>query len=246
MSFRVGSVATAGLFALFATGISLAQEAVDLELVLAVDVSGSIDEDEARLQRQGYIDAILNPLVIEAIKSGPLQRVAFTYFEWSGDYHQRTVVDWMILDGERTAKVFTEALAEAPLVRANRTSISAAIDYAQKQFARNGVDGTRKVIDISGDGYNNIGRSVTDARDDAVAQGTIINGLPIINENPNPTGRPGPKDLDEYFRDNVIGGPGSFVVVAYSFNDFSNAILNKLIREIADLGTSPAALATRQ
>ena len=223
-----------------------AEETVDVELILAVDVSGSIDEDEARLQRQGYIDAIMNALVIDAIKSGPLQRIALTYFEWSGDYHQRTVVDWMVIDGERTAQAFTQALAEAPLVKANRTSISAAIDYAQKQFARNSVEGTRKVIDISGDGYNNIGRSVTDARDDALAQGTIINGLPIINENPNPYGRPGPKDLDEYFRDYVIGGPGSFVIVAHSFNDFSNAILNKLIREIADAGAKPSTFAAIQ
>ncbi|MSO71783.1 MAG: DUF1194 domain-containing protein [Alphaproteobacteria bacterium] len=242
MRFRTQAVAAAASLALLLSwGLGRAEETVDVELILAVDVSGSIDEDEARLQRQGYIDAILNPLVIDAIKSGPHQRIALTYFEWSGDYHQHTVVDWMIIDGEHAAQEFTQALAEAPLTRANRTSISAALDYGQKQFARNAVEGTRKVIDISGDGYNNIGRSVTDARDDALAQGTIIDGLPIINENPNPFGRPGPKDLDEYFRDYVIGGPGSFVVVAHSFADFSNAILNKLIREIAALGAKPPA-----
>ena len=216
-----------------APGNAGAQEPVDLELVLAVDVSGSIDDYEATLQRQGYMSAVVHPRVIDAIESGLLQRIVVTYIEWSGDFNQRTVVGWTVIDGKESALAFASALSETPVVRARRTSISAAIDYVVPKFENNGYEGTRRVIDISGDGYNNIGRDVRDARDAAVAAGITINGLPIINDRPNPFGRPPPSDLDDYYEDNVIGGPGSFVFVAESFENFAQAILSKLIREIA-------------
>lgn len=223
-------------FAVFAPRTAVAQQPVDLELVLAVDVSGSIDEFEATLQRQGYMSAVVHPRVIDAIQSGILQSIAVTYVEWSGDFNQRTVVDWRVIDGKESALAFASALSETPVIRARRTSISAAIDYVVPKFENNGFDGTRRVIDISGDGYSNIGRSVPDARDAAVAAGITINGLPIINDRPNPFGRPPPSDLDDYYENNVIGGPGSFIVVAESFDNFSQAILSKLIREIAAAG----------
>ncbi len=214
---------------------------VDLELVLAVDVSGSIDEEEAKLQRRGYLEALTHHQVIEAIRQGPLQSIAVTYVEWSGDHNQRTIVDWTLIEDETSANAFASALSEVPVVRARRTSISAAIDYATKKFDGNGFEGTRNVIDISSDGYNNIGRTVTVSRDEAVERGVTINGLPILNDRPNPYGRPPPQDLDDYFDNFVIGGPGSFYIVAKSFEDFAAAILNKLIREIAQ--TAPPARA---
>lgn len=216
-----------------------AQEPVDIELVLAVDVSGSIDDFEATLQRQGYMSAIVHPRVIDAIQSGMLQRIAVTYVEWSGDFNQRTIVDWTVISNKENALAFASILSDMPIIRARRTSISAAIDYVVPTFENNGYDGTRRVIDISGDGYNNIGRDVREARDAAVSAGFIINGLPIINDRPNATGRPPPPDLDNYYEDNVIGGPGSFIVVAESFDNFSQAILSKLIREIAYIGSVP-------
>jgi hypothetical protein len=237
MSGRLHAVAAAaGTAVLLALSDGQAEETVDVELILAVDVSGSIDEDEARLQRQGYIDAIMNALVIDAIKSGPLQRIALTYFEWSGDYHQRTVVDWMVIDGERTAQAFTQALAEAPLVKANRTSISAAIDYAMAHLGRSPYQAPRRVIDVSGDGTNNSGRPVTAARDDAVAAGVTINGLVILSEVPLPTNprHTHPEGgLTAYYENNVIGGPGAFVVEAESFEAFGQLLISKLIKEIA-------------
>ena len=218
---------------------------VDLELVLAVDVSGSIDEEEAKLQRKGYLDAITHLQVIDAIKAGPLQRIAISYIEWSGDHNQRTIVDWTLIEDETSANSFASSLSEVPVVRARRTSISAAIDYATNMFDGNGFEGTRQVIDISSDGYNNIGRTVTVARDEAVERGVTINGLPILNDRPNPYGRPPPRDLDDYFDNFVIGGPGSFYIVAENFQDFAAAILNKLIREIAQREPDrPTKLAT--
>lgn len=206
---------------------------VDVELILAVDVSGSIDEEEAMLQRKGYLDALTHLQVIDAIKAGPLQRIAVSYVEWSGDHNQRTIVDWTLIEDETSANSFASSLSEVPVVRARRTSISAAIDYATNMFDGNGFEGTRRVIDISSDGYNNIGRTVTVARDEAVERGVTINGLPILNDRPNPYGRLPPRDLDDYFDKFVIGGPGAFYIVAENFQDFAAAILNKLIREIA-------------
>lgn len=213
-----------------------AEVPVDLELVLAVDVSGSVDEEEAKLQRTGYVDALLDPKVIGAIRSGPLGRIAVTYMEWAGDHFQRVIVGWTLLDGPTAAQSFVGALEEAPLRTAQWTSISAAIDHAATLFDGNGFEGTRRVIDVSGDGVNNRGRPVRDARDGAVAAGITINGLPILNDRPNPWGGPSPANLDLYYRDNVIGGPGAFLVPALSFDSFADAILSKLLLEISGIG----------
>jgi Protein of unknown function (DUF1194) len=209
------------------------KQPVDLELILAIDVSGSIDEFEAKLQRQGYQTALLNPKVIEAVRSGPLGRIALTYFEWAGEDHQTTVVDWAMVDGPESAAMFVGTLAENPPISGRRTSISAALDFAMQRFAKSHFEGTRRVIDVSGDGYNNSGRPLEDARAMALAQGVTINGLPIVNDRPGPFGWPAAVDLDKYFETNVIGGPRSFMIVANSFENFAEAILSKLIREIA-------------
>jgi hypothetical protein len=210
-------------------------EEVDLQLVLAIDVSGSIDDVEAQLQRNGYLKALAHPKVIEAIKSGPIGRVAVTYVEWAGDSFQHTVVEWRVIHDEASARAFVAALSETPILRERRTSISGAIDYAKARLAGSGYKSTRRAIDISGDGYNNIGRDVMAARDEAVAAGITITGLPINNDRPNPFGRPAVVDLDKYYESNVIGGPGAFVVVAKDFDSFASAILQKLILEISGL-----------
>lgn len=211
---------------------------VDLELVLAVDVSGSIDEVEARLQRQGYVMALSHPRVIEAIRSGGYGRIAVTYVEWANGGYQRTVAEWTLVEDAASAKGLAGGLAEAPVVTAHWTSISGAIDHAAQLFAGNGYEGLRRVIDVSGDGYNNNGRPADHAREDAVAMGITINGLPIINERPNPWGSAPAAGLDAYYREHVIGGPGAFLVVAQDFEDFATAILSKLILEI--VGTEPS------
>ncbi|MBM3487283.1 MAG: DUF1194 domain-containing protein [Alphaproteobacteria bacterium] len=205
---------------------------VDLQLVLAVDVSRSIDPEEAQLQRQGYIEAFTHPEVQKAIRSGPLGRIAVTYFEWAGTHHQQTIAAWTVIDGKPAAEKLAAILAASPVISANWTSISAAIDYAVPLFEVNGLKGERRVIDISGDGRNNQGRSAEAARDDAVAKGIVINGLPIINERAN-FGRPPERDLDVYFENSVISGPGAFMVVVRSFEAFAEAIRSKLVREIA-------------
>jgi hypothetical protein len=212
---------------------------VDLELVLAVDVSGSVDEQEARLQREGYMSAIASERVSEAIRQGSMGRIAVMYLEWSNDNYQRIVVPWTLIDGSMSARVFASSLMEASYVSGRWTSISGGIDIAVAAFENNGYEGMRRVIDVSGDGYNNSGRPVTAARDDAVRKGIVINGLPILNERPNPWGGQPPQDLDRYYEDFVIGGPGAFVVPARNFEDFGRAVLAKLIREIANLDRTP-------
>lgn len=209
---------------------------VDLELVLAVDISGSIDDDESRLQREGYLSALMHPRVLEAVRSGPFGRIAVTYIEWAGDDFQQTVVDWTVVEDEATARTFVATLAETPRQTQRWTSISTAIDYAVPLFETNAYEGVRRVIDVSGDGYNNRGRQVEVARDDAVAAGITINGLPILNDRPSPGGGwPAATKLDDYYRRHVIGGPGAFIVPAKGFEDFARAILTKLVLEIAGL-----------
>ena len=217
---------------------------VDLELVLAVDVSGSIDEEEAQLQRQGYMAAIVDRDVVAAIRSGVLGRIALTYVEWSNAEMQTTVVGWRMIDGEATAREFIAALSAVPVARGRFTSISGAIDYSVPLFENNDFEGTRRVIDISGDGANNRGRSVTEARDEAVARGITINGLPIVNDRPNFFGRPMPH-LDLYYRDCVIGGPGAMYVIAKDFPDFAEAVRRKLLLEIANLSPAPEPVQPR-
>lgn len=210
---RRRGVATAVLLVLAAAGAAgagaaaQAAEPVDLELVLAVDTSGSIDLEEARLQRDGYIAALGDDRVISTILSGPLGRVALSYVEWGGAEQQSTLIDWTLIDDKESARGFAARLVSAPNVRATRTSISAAMDYIVPMFASNEFVGSRRVIDISGDGPNNSGRLVNLARDWAVASGITVNGLPVINDRPNRYGLPGLPDLDLYFENCVIGGP---------------------------------------
>jgi hypothetical protein len=216
-------------------------QTVDLQLVLAADVSRSVDEGEFRLQRDGYAAAFSDPRVIRAIRSGQLGRIAVCYVEWSGEWAQKVIIDWTVIDDEETAGLFADQLTKAPRPFAERTAIGVAIDFAVDQFARSGHESQRRTIDVSGDGTNTNGKHPTVARDEAVAQGITINGLVILSPEPMPwnawhTHPPG--GLDNYYRENVAGGPGAFVLVAEDFNSFSYAIVNKLIREIADAGTA--------
>ncbi len=209
---------------------------VDLELVLAVDVSGSIDAEEMQLQRDGYVAALADPEVVRAVARGVLGRIAVAYMEWSGYEDRRLVVDWSLVKNQETAEVFAARLRRAPIRGGVATSISGAIDFALPMFDRNGFEGTRKVIDISGDGPNNAGPLVTEARERAIAAGIVINGLPILNDRPNRLGFPSLADLDLYFEGCVIAGDGAFVIVAGNFQAFGEAIRRKLILEIAGLG----------
>jgi len=217
-----------------------AQTAVDLELILAVDVSGSIDREEAALQREGYVKALTDAAVIDAVTSGQLGRIALAYVEWAGLDYYRIIVDWQQISDTASARKFAEQILMAPLFTAQRTSISGAIEYSIPMFIGNGFEGARRVIDISGDGPNNYGSLVTVARDQAIAMGITINGLPIVNDRPNPWGFPTTPDLDLYYANCVIGGPGAFLVVAESFRHFAGAIRSKLVREIAGDQTEPA------
>ncbi len=210
-----------------------AADDVDLALVLAVDVSGSVDTFEARLQREGYVRALLHPQVIRAITSGEHKKIAITYIEWAGSYFQRIVVDWAVISDAASARAFVAKLNANPPLTERWTSISGGIDFGMRRLAASPHKGERQVIDVSGDGPNNSGRPVRDARDEAVKKGVTINGLPIVNDRPNPWGRPPPPDLDKYYFNNVIGGPGAFIVVAKGFNNFAEAIRNKMVREIA-------------
>ncbi len=208
---------------------------VDLELLFGVDVSGSIDEEEARLQRQGYIAAFRHPLIMDAIRSGFLGRIAVSYYEWAGFGHMKIIAGWTLIDGRESALAFADKLTEIPPQTARRTAISEAIEFAIGYFDDNEFAGKRRVVDISGDGPNNWGRLVTGARDEAVAAGITINGLPIVNDRLSPFGWPTISNLDLYYRDCVIGGRGAFMVVANDFNDFAAAVLKKLVLEIAGL-----------
>lgn len=213
-----------------------AGEDVDLLLVLAADVSRSIDAAKFQLQRDGYAAALADPRVLEAIRSGRNGRIAVTFIEWSGVGAQRTVIDWMAIGDAVAAKDFGDRLVEAPRSFADRTSISGAIDFAMAALARAPFAAPHRTIDISGDGTNNAGGEVTAARDEAVGKGVTINGLPILSDdplpwNPNHTNPPG--GLDSYYRNNVIGGPGAFVLAAQNFDSFGEAIIRKMIAEVA-------------
>jgi hypothetical protein len=210
---------------------------VDIELILAIDVSGSIDPVEARMQRDGYYAALTSPKVVRAIESGVLGRIGLIYMEWAGAHYQRTVIDWTLIDNAESARQFITRLADVPPTTQRWTSISGAMDYAMTLFAQSPFEGTRRVIDISGDGSNNNGRSVLAAREDVLKAGVTINGLPIINDRPTMWGGAPEVFLDKYYEENVIGGPGAFMIVADGFEKFADAILTKLIMEIA--GTPP-------
>jgi hypothetical protein len=221
-------------------------EEVDLLLVLSSDVSRSVDAPKFKLQRDGYASAIINPRVIQAIRSGALGKIAVSFVEWSGVGAQKIVIDWTIISDEASARDFSAQVIEAPRAFADRTSISGGIDFAMAQLARAPFQSNRRTIDVSGDGTNNSGRDVADARDEALAKGVTINGLVILSERPmswNADHTNPPGGLDHYYRNNVIGGPGAFVMVAENFSSFGQAILNKLIAEIATVQqTQHAAL----
>jgi hypothetical protein len=213
-----------------------AAERVDLLLVFAVDVSRSIDAAKFQLQREGYVAAINNPRVIEAIRSGGNGRIAVCFVEWSGVTSQKLVIGWTAISDAESARRFSDGIVEAPRSFADRTSISAGIDYAMQQLDGAPYESVRRTIDVSGDGTNNSGRDVTAARDEALARGVTINGLVILSDAPlawNPEHTNPPGGLAEYYKRNVIGGPGSFVLVAQNFDSFGQAIINKLIAEIA-------------
>ena len=231
LSWSIGPLLALSL----AAGAQAEELAVDLEIVLAVDVSGSVDAYEARQQRDGYVAAIRDPAVIRAIGANEHRRIAVAYVEWAGATYQRTVVEWTLIDGEATALAFADQLEDAPIGRERWTSISGGIDYAMPMFEDNGFVGDRLVIDVSGDGTNNSGRPLDFSRAEALERGIVINGLPILNDRPQPFDMPTPKEvqLDLYYERHVIGGPGSFMVTAQSFEDFRTAVLAKLIREIA-------------
>jgi len=211
-------------------------EAVDLLLVFAADVSRSVDQPKFQLQRDGYAAAITNPRVLDAIRSGPNRQIAVCFIEWSGAGAQKLMIDWTVIRDNATAQQFASQIVEAPRSFADRTSISGGIEFAMQQLARAPFEGSRRTIDVSGDGTNNAGRDVRLARDEAVAKGITINGLVILSDRPlswNAEHTNPPGGLDNYYRENVIGGPGAFVMVSENFNSFGQAIINKIIPEIA-------------
>jgi hypothetical protein len=224
-----------------------ANEQVDLLLVLAADVSRSVDHAKFQLQREGYAAAISDKRVLDAIVSGRHRRIAICFVEWSGASAQQLVIDWTIISDEASARKFGDQLLELRRSFAERTSISGGIDFSMLQFARAPFQSARRTIDISGDGTNNSGRDVVQARDEALTKGVTINGLVILSERPmawNPEHTNPPGGLVNYFRDNVIGGPGAFVIAAENFESFGQAIIKKLIAEIAEApagrGATPA------
>ncbi len=205
---------------------------VDTELVIAVDVSYSMDPDEQALQREGYITGITSREFMQALRGGMHGKVAVTYFEWAGPYDQRIVVPWRLIDGPEAADAFANEIARAPYRRASRTSISSALTFAKTLFDGSGYRGIRQVIDVSGDGANNSGGLVTLVRDDVLAAGITINGLPIMLKRPN-SFTMDIENLDVYYEDCVIGGPGAFVIPIRLREQFKDATRTKLVLEIA-------------
>ncbi len=208
-----------------------AEPEVDLALVLAVDVSLSVEEDEQELQRQGFVEAFRSPEVHEAIRNGMLGRIAVIYVEWAGTGQQEVVVPWTVVEHPADGIQFGSRVAQSPFSRFGYTSISDVIDFSLWELRVSGVRPVRRVIDVSGDGANNQGRTVTLARDEALAQGITINGLPIMLK--RPTDSWDIENLDLYFRDCVIGGTGAFMVPVREKHQFAQAIRTKIVREIA-------------
>ncbi len=205
---------------------------VDAEVVLAVDVSYSMDPEEQQLQREGYMAAITSREFLQALRAGMHGRIAMTYFEWAGSHHQQIIVPWRMVDGPESADGFSADIGRARYTRASRTSISSALLFGAPLFDGSGYRGIRRVIDVSGDGVNNNGPLVTVARDEVLAKGITINGLPILLKRPN-SSTMDIDQLDIYFEDCVIGGPGAFVIPIRDRNQFKEAIRTKLVLEIA-------------
>lgn len=233
LALVVGALAGWG----FAGTAMAAPEPVDLELVIATDVSRSISHEEALLQRRGIAEAFRNPAVVRAIESGFLGKIGVAYIDYSSRAFNRIVVDWTVVEGRESAASFASRLLAAPLTFGRRTSISDAIEQAREMIESNALEGTRRVIDVSGDGPNNFGNPVDAVRDATISRRIAINGLPILNRSDAFDSRFYLADLDKYYLGCVIGGPGAFLVVAGSFEDFARAIRRKLILEIA--GAAP-------
>ena len=207
-----------------------ASREVDLNLVLAVDASGSVNQVRFELQKRGYVEAFRNPEVLRAIRSGPRAAIGVTMYQWTGPRMQAPVLAWTFIDNEASTRDLAAQIERAPRhLFGGGTSISGAVDYGVQVLAQSPFGGGRQVIDVSGDGANNGGRPVEVSRDIAVQEGININGLPILAVEP---------DLEEHYRRNVIGGPGAFLVPAKSFEDFANAVLRKLIMEISEVAGS--------
>jgi hypothetical protein len=235
----------AALAALIIIGLGAAassargDETVDAAIVLAADVSRSIDDEEFDLQRRGYAAAIVSDKLMEAIHAGPHGAIALAYVEWAGEREQTVVVDWTVLRAPADAAKFAAALTATPRSFVGRTAIGAALDFAMGLFAEGGIAADRKVIDVSGDGTSNQGRAAGEARDAVVKAGAVVNGLSIFNRRAASSGgylalhtNP-PGGLAQYYRDNVIGGPGAFVLPIDDFGKFGDAMIRKLTAEIA-------------
>jgi hypothetical protein len=211
--------------------------AVDVELVLAVDVSYSMDPDEQALQREGYVTGITSREFMLALQQGMNGKVALTYVEWAGPTDQRILIPWRLIDGPQSAAAVAKEISAAPYRRAARTSISGALSFAKPLFASSGYRGIRRVIDVSGDGTNNSGERIVPVRDEVIEAGITINGLPILLKRPTP-GSMDIENLDVYYEDCVIGGPGAFVIPIHERDQFKTATRSKLVLEIA--GRTPA------
>ena len=212
-------------------------EAVDVALVLAIDVSGSVSQDRIQLQIEGYAAALNSPTFMQSVAGGRLGRIALTFVEWAEAGRETQAVGWQVIQTAADRDRFVKTLLAAERPFPGFTSISGAIDYSARLLRQSGLTSLRQVIDISGDGVNNDGREVTAARDDAVAAGMTINGLPIVEVNP---------DLEDYYRQNVIGGPNCFLIVAHDMDSFAEAVLRKLLVEVAGGPGDPAPAPARR
>jgi len=223
------------VFAALVAAVPAHAEEVDVELALMVDVSRSMQPRELEIQRRGYAEALMSDEVISAIEGGLIGTIALTYVEWAGPGTERVVVPWTAVSGRAEAEAVADGLLETMSFSMQRTSISSAIDYARESMAANGFDGLRRVIDVSGDGPNNAGGGVVAARDRALAEGIVINGLPLMT-----TDGAGQRwhldDLDVYYRACVIGGPGAFVIPVLDWAEFQAAVRRKLVLELVDAG----------
>lgn len=235
--FAVAAASLAGAGVPRLADIVPAAVRVDVELVLAVDVSYSMDPEEQALQREGYVRALGSKEFMQALREGPNGKIAVTYIEWSSQYDQKIVMRWRLIEDPESADAVASELANAPYRRASRTSISGGLRFAQTLFDNSGYRGLRRVIDVSGDGANNSGPPVAQTRDEVVASGITINGLPIMLKRANP-GTMDIKDLDIYYEDCVMGGPGAFVIPIREREKFIEAIRTKLVLEVA--GRRPA------
>jgi hypothetical protein len=224
------------LFGVLIAPAGRAADDVDVALVLVTDVSRSIDDSEFKLEKDGYAAAFTNAAVIHAIQGGPVGAIAVAYMEFASSFEVRSVLDWTVIRDAASAQAFADKLSAAPRSFWGRTAISSGVDRAVQLLAESGVTTPRRMIDVCGDGTNNAGREISDARDDAVKAGITINGLAIINDHPvswtfahvQPPG-----GLANYYRENVTGGPGSFVLEVHDFHTFGEAMTRKLITEIA-------------